>query len=311
MWEEAAKIELGGIQVYTFGLYAAGGALLALIALCLLAKKRKWPAGAGALLFLVSGVLGFVFSRLFYCLLDRRLGGIVPFKYWFMVSGGGFSMMGLLLGACLGALLIAPFCDRKKGEGLDIVCIGFALFAVLERLGEGAVADFGLSRPLIGDLLKSSFLAVTDDYDAYLATYLLEAAAMLVLFIVLFTDHLRKQKPGDTFLLFLLLFGAVQTVMESLRFDQHLRVSFVGLQQVMAVCLLGGAVIYLALTRGGNKPGLKRAAMLSIPLCVLVCLGLEFAIDRTNVNRYLLYALFVLALAAPAALGIRLRKEGK
>lgn len=309
MWEEAAKIELGGLTVYAFGLYAAAGAALALLSMCLLTRKRRWPGGAGALLFLASGLLGLVCSRLFYCLLDRRLGAMMPVKYWPLLSGGGFSMMGLLLGACLGAMLIAPLCSRKKGEGLDIVCLGFLLLAAAERLGEGTVSDFGLSRPLVGDLLKGSFLAVTDDYDAYLATYLVEAAAMLALFIILLIDFLRRIPTGDTFLLFLLLFGAVQTLMESLRFDQHLRLSFVGLQQVMAMAMLGGTVVYLALRRGRGRPALRRAALISVPVCVMVCIGLEFAIDRTRVDRYFLYALYILALGALAALGIRLRKE--
>ena len=310
MWEEAAKCSLLGVEVYTFGLYAAGGALLALLALCLLTKRRRWPAGAGAMLFLVSGALGLVCSRVFYCLMDRRLGTVMPFKYWFMISGGGFSMMGLLLGAVLGAMLIASLCDRKKGEGLDIICIGFVLFAVVERLGEGAVTDFGLSRPLIGEWIKTTFLAVESDYDVYLATYRLEAAAMAALFVVLLIDHLRRIPTGDTFILFLLLFGAVQTVLESLRFDQHMRVSFVGFQHILAILLMGGTVIYLALKRGRRKPSLKRAALISVPACAAVCLALEFAIDRTTLNRYLLYAVYVAALGVTAALGIRLRKEG-
>ena len=32
-------------------------------------------------------------------------------------------------------------------------------------------------------------------------------------------------------------------------------------------------------------------------------------IDRTNISRYLLYLVYILALAAPVCLGLRLRRE--
>ena len=144
-----------------------------------------------------------------------------------------------------------------------------------------------------------------------LATYLIESFAALVLALILLRDLNKKEgRAGNTFLLFLLLFGASQVILESLRFDQHMHLSFVGLQQIIAVLLLAAGVIVLALRHMKDKRGTAIAALILLPVTAAAGVGLEFAIDRTTVNRFLLYAVFILLMAAPAALGVRLRKEG-
>ena len=95
--------------------------------------------------------------------------------------------------------------------------------------------------------------------------------------------------------------------MESLRYDRHLSISFVGLQQVMAMALAYWGV-WLAY-RHARSRRLGLAALVSLPLVVGLGVALEFAIDRTNINRYLLYALFIGLLSAPVYLGLRMRKE--
>ena len=309
MWDEAEMTVLLGVPVYTFGLFSALGALAALITAVCLAKKKNANPGGGLLCFLGMAIGGFLMSRVFYCVLDQRLGAMVPLRYWGAFTAGGFSMFGLLAGAVLGAKAVEKAAGLPKNAALDAAALCFLAFAALERVGEYAIEDFGLSRPLVGDLLKNTFLSVQDEYAAYLATYRLEAAAAAVLYLVLMRDLSRSRKDGKTFILFLLLFGASQTLLESLRYDQQLRLSFVGLQQVMAMAALGLCVLFLAYRQKKRRPRLALLAALSVPLAVGLGVALEFAIDRTTVNRYLLYLLFGIVLAVPTALGIRLRKE--
>ena len=49
MWEEAVTTYFLGVKVYAFGLYAALGMALAMIALSMLLRRAKWPKGAAAL----------------------------------------------------------------------------------------------------------------------------------------------------------------------------------------------------------------------------------------------------------------------
>ena len=97
--------------------------------------------------------------------------------------------------------------------------------------------------------------------------------------------------------------------MESLRFDHHMSLSFVSLQQIMAFMLLGAGMVTLSLRQITRRRGLAVAGLIVLAVSLGVCIALEFAIDRTTVSRYWIYAVYVIALAAPVWLGIRLRKE--
>ena len=363
MWEEASKTEILGVQVYSYGLFAALGAALALCALALLLKKARWKPGTAALTGALSLALGLVMSRLLFGLLDQGLGRAMPF--WAMpdLTTGGFSMIGALLGACMGALLAARITKQNAARLLDLLAPAFLLFVVCERMGEGCVENFGVSRYLTEELLQGTFLTIGSDGEWYLATYRLEAAAALILALILLWDLRRERRGGDTFLLFLILFGASQTVMESLRFDNHMHYTFVGLQQVLSIILMGSGLIALYALRRKSQERLSWKALLTlpaaglmvfgflyainhdagtlvlsvlfsavtaayavalllvkknrlgktavavIPLMVALGLSLEFSIDRSQMNRLLIYFLYIVALGVPAYLGVRLRGE--
>ncbi len=309
MWEEAAKTYFLGVEVYAFGLYAALGASVGMIVLALLLRKEKWKKGTAALTGCCVVGLGFVISRLFFGLMDAVLARPFPLWAMAMVTGGGYSMMGALLGACMGAILSARLTGQSAPRLLDLLAPCLMLFVASERLGEGYIDGFGASRTLIGHLFPGTFLAVEGVHESYLATYKLESAAALILAVVLMRDLRGKRRAGDTFLLFFLLFGASQTILESLRYDQHMRLSFVGLQHVMSILVLGAGVIVLAIRRWKERRGLALAAVLSVFLAAGIGVALEFAIDRTQMNRYLIYLMYVIVMGAPAYLGIRLRKE--
>ena len=71
----------------------------------------------------------------------------------------------------------------------------------------------------------------------------------------------------------------------------------------------------IAFKRGrARKPRLAIAALISLPLMVGIVLGLEFALDRTTWNKFLLYAVMILTVATPAVMGLKLLNkdtEGK
>ena len=309
MWEEATKITLLGTEVYAFGFFCALGAALALLVLSLLMKKERFPKGTAALTGCLSLIGAFLLSRLLYALLDRSLGGMMPVKGALMITAGGYSMIGALIGGVLGAVISGKILKISALKMADMIAPALLLFAACERLGEGYVPEFGISRPLLGDALKGSFLAVEGEYDWYLATYLLESFAALVIALILLRDLGKQKKAGNPLLLGLILYGAAQSVLESLRYDRHLSFSFVGSQHIAAIVFLGVAVIILAVRNWKKHRGLALAGIISVPLVAGLGIGLEFMIDRTEINRYLLYLVYVVLVSIPAYLGIRLRKE--
>ena len=81
-----------------------------------------------------------------------------------------------------------------------------------------------------------------------LATFVLQSAVALVLFVILvlfYTNSRKRPKDGDAFLLFLLIYGASQVVLDSTRYDSLFFRSngFVSIVQVFGAVALGFAII--------------------------------------------------------------------
>ncbi len=312
MWDEVSKVSLFGQDVYGWGLCCAIGALLFVLSLHLMEKPSRLKKGTSSLLGLMSLIAGFLFSRALFCLLDRSLGFGIPLNAWYRVDGGGASMFGALGGVILACWLVSAVTDQSFACVADLAAPAFLLFVMAERIGEHWIPDFGVSRQLEGEWISGSFLAVQGEYGAaYLATYFLEAACALILFIILSAALRKEHRDGRVGFLFLLLFGASQTLMESLRYDYHISISFVGLQQILAYILIIIAVIVAAVRYGKKHRGLSAAALVSLPVTVGLLILLEFALDRTAISKYLLYPLFILMLAVPVTLALLLTKSGK
>lgn len=310
MREDAVLTDIFGVQVYSFGLWAAIGLALALLVLPLAGKRARMREGTSPLFGALALALGFVFSRLFYCFLDESLGYSMPLWAIVQVNIGGYSIMGALLGACLAAVITGSLTGRPAARIMDCLAPAFLLFVAFERVGESVIEGFGQSRALTMDFFINSFLAVEGDDGFYLATFRIEAVVAAVLFVVMLLDIRPQRRAGDTFIKFMLLFGATQIILESLRYDNHMTVhAFVRVEQILSMALLGFGVITLAIRNWKKRFALSLVSVIVIPLVVGIGVGIEFMLDRTGINRLLLYAVFSLVVAVPAWLGLRLRRE--
>ena len=311
--EEAVIIDVFGVKVYAFGFYVMLGAICSMITLGLLSKAAGVKLGTAPLTALLAMVCGMICSRLTFCLLNQELGQMTPVSFWPQLAGGGWSMFGLIGGIFLGGWISARIMKEKTAKILDILSVALLPTVIAERIAENRIEDFDISRALDNQWLAKSFLAVGED-EPCLATYYLAAAAALVLFVILLFRFCKSETDGNTVIAFLLLFGAGAVVLESLRYDRFLSISFVGLQQILAAVMLAIGVV-IAFKRGrARKPRLAIAALISLPLMVGIVLGLEFALDRTTWNKILLYAIMILMVGAPAVMGLKLLNkdtEGK
>lgn len=308
--EEAVIIELFGIRMYAFGVYAALGALLAVIVLAVAGRTLGLKKGTVPLTALLSMICGLLVSRLAFCLLNRELGRLTPLSFWPQLKGGGWSMFGLIAGVYAGGWISAKIAGEKTGQILDALSLAILPMIAAERFGESRIEDFDISRPLDSTFLNGSFLAVGSD-EPCLATYYVAAAAAILLFAVLTIRFARKERDGNLTIAFLLLFGAAAIVTESLRYDRFLSISFVGLQQVAAALTLALGVILAIRRINRPKSGLAIAAIISLPILVGAVIGLEFALDRTTWNKILVYLLMILTVMIPAALGLILLKNAE
>ena len=306
MPEESLYFSIFGIKAYWYGVCAAIGALCAVLTLRFTGRKRGLRPDAALLFGVIALPLGLVCSRLLFCLLDANFRVLASWKAALSVWGGGLSMMGALLGAGAAGIICAKMTGTRTMSFMDALAPALLVFVMCARIGEGFTDFLGRSRNLTIGWLNGTFLVTSDGYGSNnLNTYLFEAACALALAVAAYIGLSREKREGDVFLTALLLFGCTQVLWESLRFDSHMRWSFISIQQVLAACMFAVPLFIFAARRG------KNAVIAAAVICAVVvggAVGIEFLIDRSDVNNLLLYALYVLLLAVPAVFGLIWKK---
>jgi len=235
-----------GLTGYTYGLWIAVGALLSLLLMGLLSHGRRLPAGTTAVFGVIAIPLGLFFARLIFCLLSLSLfvqtyeNPLLMLRFF----DGGFSMTGLIMGLTLAAFYASRALGLRFGQVLDVAAAPMALFIAFCRVGEGCT-DLGIGKVVEPNffthttpwLFISESMGIATEYR--LAVYRCEAAAALVLclLLLLLGRSLRRDKhvpAGDVGLMFFALYGASQMVLESLRDDGHMMITFLRVAQVAA-----------------------------------------------------------------------------
>lgn len=305
MYEDSLNAALGPVYVFAYGAFIALGLLL-FLALTFLLRKKHTIKGDTVLVYgVVSLPLALVCSRLLFCLLDFNFHSVFSLRAMLSFWGGGYSMTGALIGFTLGALITGRMRKTCPLRILDAAAAGMLLFMACERLGEPYTELLGRSRPLVSEAFKNSFLAIGDEYDAYLRTYALEAAASAVLAVYLLIFQKKQRKSGDVFLMGALLLGCAETLLYSLRFDSHMRYSFISVQQLLFAVVMAVPLFVFAIrcSKKANKKTPVLAAGIIIACAAALAVVLEFMIDRSGVSRILLYALYFIMMSVPAAAG--------
>ena len=298
MFEETVIYSVGSLNIFRYGIFIAIGALAALIVFALLCRSRSLPGDIPLLWGVLAIPIGLICSRLLFCIFDFRFHGMVSLRAILSFWGGGLSMMGALLGAVLAACLAAWILRVFPRTVLDTLTPALFVFIFFARLGESSTELLGRSRSMTFD--ADNFLFFNDGYSTYLNTYILEALCAAVLFIILLVMLRRERRPGDVLLKGMLLFGCTQVLWESLRFDSHMRFSFISMQMGIAALLFAIPLIIFA-ARCGKKPLI--ITVIVIALVVGGVVGIELMIDRTDVSNVLLYAAYVILLSVPVILG--------
>ena len=314
LWKETPITEIFGVEIYTFGLYCMIGVLCAMAALWVFCRAHDMKKGTAPLLSLLCAVCGVLASRLVFCLSSIFISGEISLKLWASLSSGGWSFFGMIAGVFCGACLCSLITKEKRTQLLDAASCALPLTMAAERFAERIFNGFNVSRELQADgFPQNTFLAVQDEYYlnvSFLATYLCAAIASIALFLILVFFLTRgDREDGDLWILFMILCGAGGIMLESLRYDMHLEYHFVRFQQVFAVIFLVIGVVFAGIRNRGAHKGFFRTAVISLPLVIGACGGIEYALDRTSVSHYLLYLMMFVALAVPVAFGILLLRK--
>lgn len=249
-------------------------------------------AVAGFAVIPMSIFLGLVAARFFhwYCRADSYDGFLAAMTDY---TSGGYALMGVFLGCFLSAgLLRLVRLSRSLPEMLDAMalsgCAGIAvgrLSSLFNASDRGQVLEHFKSLPFAWPVTN----AVSGAVEYRLATFMLQSMVALLLFAGLTAFYLRGHrkgslKDGDTSLIFLLIYGASQVVLDSTRYDSLFFRSngFVSVVQVLGALGLGLAIFVFS-KRMVKAYGLKFwQFLLWIPMAAGIGCGgfMEYYVQR-------------------------------
>ena len=277
----------------SFGLGAAAALLLGLIAADLYLKRSGIPMQSVLPLNLIVIPMVFVFSRLLFLAANCTyylvtLSSLLPALYFWE---GGYSVSGAMLGAYLAGGLYVRFSRVPRVQVFNAITLGIPVALCVERLMESGT---GLGEGREYDWF--GFIPASTPQPVWLAEAI---AALGILVFILF---LLARRPAGFALtpVFLIVFGLVQSYLESLRNDGHMVVHFVRIQQVLYFAT--AVIIVLSGLRRLYQSGNHRRALICSVLTILLaglCVASEFGVDRWG-SRALAYSVMLLSLAGIA-----------
>ena len=228
---------------------AAAGAICLFLAFYL---NKSGNAVAGFAVVPMAMVLSLLLGRFihWYCRADSYNGFLDAMTNY---TSGGFALMGVFFGCILAAVIVRLIrLDKNLPEMLDCMCIAGAGGIAVGRLASffnasdrGQIVESIKSLPFVYPVTN----AVSGALEYRLATFVIQAMVALVLFVALASFYLKnkryKLKDGDVTLLFMLVYGASQVVLDSTRYDSLFFRSngFVSIVQVLGAIALGAAIV--------------------------------------------------------------------
>ena len=236
----------GGTFVYWSSIILT---IAVLAAIACFAGIYLWKSKNGMALSLtvpVALLLSVVIGRWvhWYCLTDsyESLHAAMTDYTW-----GGYALMGAFVGCLLTACLMRLIrVSRNLPEMLDSMCLGGGVGIAVGRLA--SLFNASARGQVVADTVGLPFAfpvtnAVSGATENRLATFMLQSLStgviVVLLLLYMFLCVLRKKKlrDGDVTLLFLLLYGTCQIILDSTRYDSLFMRSngFISIVQILGL----------------------------------------------------------------------------
>lgn len=309
----------GGTPIYWCSLALTLGTIVAVCFFLAFYLGKSGNAAAGFAAVPVGILLSLALARFFhwYCQADSYESFRAAMTDF---SGGGFALMGAFLGCTLAACLTRILClQRNLPEMLDALSLGGCAGIVVGRLSalfnatdRGQVLANFRSLPIASPVSN----AVSGAVEYRLATFALQSIAAFVLFVILAVFYLRGQKggklrDGDTCLIFLMLYGCTQVVLDSTRYDSLFFRSngFVSVVQVLGALGLALAVVVFA-RRMVKARGFRAWNIFLWLLIALALTGagyMEYYVQRRGNEALFAYSVMSACLLAASVLTLFMR----
>lgn len=254
MSEHLIFIDFGALTVYWYGVFIGSAVFLAALLFALLRRVQGESFSSALTLSLIAMPAALVTARIFYCWFAKASfpDGL---RDCVNLLSGGYALYGALLGVLLVLAAYAAIQKKSLRQLLDAaapavsgaVCIG--RWASLTSGGDIGFAlsganDDGLPFVLWSEAEQSYILWVGFfEGAAALCAFLLT----LVIFCLTCRAAKRGFEHGSATLIFMLVYGFSQTILESMRNDSLFMVTlgFVRISQIISILLAIAALVMI------------------------------------------------------------------
>ncbi len=306
---------VGETYIYWSGVVLALASAVAICFFLSLYLAKGGSAASGFGLIPLAMVLSVLFARFvhWYCRTDSYESFASAMTDY---SSGGYALIGVFAGCALAAALLRLVrLHHNLPRMLDCLCVAGAAGIAVGRLASffnssdrGQVMENLTFLPFAYPVTNT----VSGATEYRLATFLIQAAVALVLFILLARFYLKKApRDGDVTLIFLMCYGASQVVLDSTRYDKLFFRSngFVSVVQVFSAIGLVLAVVVFSV-RMVKKRGFRAWNVLAW-LAILALIGgagfMEWFVQRHGSMGLFSYSIMSLCLGGVSALTLLIR----
>ena len=289
------KFSAGPLTGYTWGAVIAVAALISLLLMHAVGKKRGLKAGTVSVFGALAIPLCVLMGRAGYYLLNLNLMQVIGAPF-LDIRNGGLMLYSAMAGGMLAAWLTGKISGTSFAKIADCAAAPIALMIAAGRFAEyltGAGYGFPVydwfdientyGRSFIAweepEILCRFPFAVQDGFygEWVFAINFLEGLAALIFLVILL--RMKPRREGGVAVLLLTMYAACQVVFESMREDEVLKLNFMKVSQLIsALVLLGALILCLRRARESGKTTAIRIGLLFV--LAGIATAMEFGLEQ-------------------------------
>lgn len=248
--------QYGSFCIKWYGIIIAIGFLLAFWYVSCRANKFGLTQNDIYDITLLSSILGIIGARIYYVIFYPGNFYKENIMKIFMISEGGIAIYGAIIGGFFGIWLIEKIKGKDIKSILDLASLGLVIGQTVGRWGNFINQEaFGTSTNLPWGMMSENTL-----FKTVHPCFLYESLGCFACFVFLhFYSSKAKFKPGNIFLLYTMLYGALRALIEGLRTDSLIiPETYIRASQLLATLLfLTSAILLLIQKYRNNSPHKK------------------------------------------------------
>jgi phosphatidylglycerol:prolipoprotein diacylglycerol transferase len=242
---------IGPLSIRWYGILVVAGIVAAMLIANIEAKRQELNSDHFFNLMLATVVIGVLGARAYYVIFNWGYYSAEPLQI-ILINRGGLAIHGGLIAGGLTVVVMSAVYRFGVWRSLDIVAPGVVIAQAIGRWG-----NF-FNQEAYGYAVSQEQVpwAMFIDGAYRHPTFLYESIWNLAIFIFLLIYRRRKERNGEVFLMYVLLYSAGRFLIESFRTDSLMLGNFRA-AQVVSVTAAALALIGLWLKRRGNDRGGK------------------------------------------------------